>query len=81
MNLQPIPSEFPYIQYEENFLFFFISAERSPLGASLSLCTNSNPIFVISITRLHLIFLKKARQQKDSIITHETYDTHPSQAL
>jgi hypothetical protein len=25
MTLQPIPSEFPYDRYEENFIFFFIS--------------------------------------------------------
>jgi hypothetical protein len=28
MTLHPIPCEFPYIQYEENFVFFFISAGR-----------------------------------------------------
>jgi hypothetical protein len=27
MTLQPLPSEYPYTVYDENYLFFFISVE------------------------------------------------------
>jgi hypothetical protein len=40
MTLQPIPSEFPYV-YEENFVFFFMSMERSNMGLYL-ICFNAD---------------------------------------
>jgi hypothetical protein len=35
MTLQPILSEFPYKQYEENFVFFFIGVNSKILIAAI----------------------------------------------
>ncbi len=32
MTLQPLPSEFPYCIYEENFILFFISVDGESKG-------------------------------------------------
>jgi hypothetical protein len=43
MTLQPIPSGFPYVLYEENFVFFFISvAERKGVARGDRLSPSAN---------------------------------------
>jgi hypothetical protein len=51
MTLHPIPSEFPYTVYEENFLFFFISVERTRALSTVStqkLSSSSNEAQVLT---------------------------------
>ncbi len=43
MTLQLLPSEFPYIQYEESFIFFFIN------GPQTAYALNKKSILIIYV--------------------------------